>query len=250
MLKPYYQDSHVTIYHGDCADVVPSLGPIDHVVTDPPYSAVTHAGALGDGGASALVDFASVNADELIGYVALCAPLVRRWVIATVDWRHILPLEQRTPAGLRFVRFGIWAKPNGAPQFTGDRPATGWEAMAILHSTEGRLRWNGGGRHGVYYYPKLNAPEHPTEKPAGLLMLLLNDFTDPGESILDPFMGSGTTLVAAKRLGRTAVGIEREERYCEIAARRCSQGALSFVERDRCSDGGEVQGAGFFDVTP
>jgi DNA modification methylase len=63
-------------------------------------------------------------------------------------------------------------------------------------------------------------------------------------------MGSGTTLVAAKRLGKTAVGIEREERYCEIAARRCAQGSLFVGEGDGDSDGGEVQGAGFFDVTP
>ena len=68
---------------------------------------------------------------------------------------------------------------------------------------------------------------HPTPKPELLMADLVMQFTDAGDTILDPFMGSGTTLVAAKRLGRKAIGIELEEKYCEIAAKRLSQGALN-----------------------
>jgi site-specific DNA-methyltransferase (adenine-specific) len=70
-------------------------------------------------------------------------------------------------------------------------------------------------------------PVHPTVKPTDLLAILLGYSTLAGEVVLDPFMGSGTTLVAAKNLGRKAIGIEIEERYCEIAAKRCSQEVLA-----------------------
>jgi DNA modification methylase len=91
----------------------------------------------------------------------------------------------------------------------------------------GKKQWNGGGHHGYWEYgvEKLER-YHPTQKPEPLMTEIVRLFTDPGEKILDPFMGSGTTLVAAKRLGRKAIGIELEEKYCEIAAQRLSQGAL------------------------
>lgn len=149
----------------------------------------------------------------------LAGAITQRWVVSFMDWRHVSALERCPPAGLRFVRFGIWYKPNGAPQFTGDRPATGWEAIVYLHKEGGRMRWNGGGRHGVYAESKVNG-EHPTTKPLVLVERLVKDFTDPGETILDPFMGSGTTLVAAKMLGRKAIGIELEQKWADVAVRR------------------------------
>jgi site-specific DNA-methyltransferase (adenine-specific) len=124
---------------------------------------------------------------------------------------------------------GIWRKPDGAPQFTGDRPGTGWEAVAICHR-EGRKRWNGGGSHAFWEFPKCqNQSGHPTGKPLGLFKAFVGAFSEEGETILDPFMGSGTTLEAAKSQDRKAIGIEIEERYCEIAAKRCAQGVLNFA---------------------
>lgn len=222
-MTPYYDDGTVQIFHGDCREVLPGLSAVDHVITDPPYSDVTHAGARGGEGDTVLVDFAAVTDADVRRYFDLID--ARRWIIATVDWRHVRELERRPPGRYRFVRFGVWVKPNGAPQFTGDRPATGWEAIAILHRAGDKMRWNGGGHHAVFTHAKING-QHPTAKPEALLIELVDAFTDAGETVLDPFMGSGTTLVAAKRLGRKAIGIELEEKYCEIAAQRLAQGSL------------------------
>lgn len=228
-MKPYYEQSGVTIYHGDCREIVLSVSTVDHVMTDPPYSDDTHDGARTGKAQSngVLIDFASTEAAQIADVLALAR--VERWAVLTVDWQHVLPLKQHPPVGWRFVRHGAWIKPNGTPQFTGDRPAQGWEAVAILHAgVSGRMRWNGGGLPAVWIHNKV-AGDHPTGKPESLLNEWVSQFTDPGELILDPFMGSGTTLVAAKRLGRKAIGIEIEEKYCEIAAQRLQQEAFSFT---------------------
>jgi site-specific DNA-methyltransferase (adenine-specific) len=221
---PYYSHAGVTIYHGDCREILPEIPPgsVDLVLTDPPYGDETHAGALGAGGTAALVDFASTTADALRGImeVAPCS----RWWVSFMEWRHLAALERQPPAGWDFIRFGVWVKPNGAPQFTGDRPATGWEAVGIFHRPAPK-HWNGGGRHAVWVEPKI-CGEHPTAKPLRLVRELARLFSDDDGPILDPFMGSGTTLVAAKQLGRRAIGIEIEERYCEIAVRRLAQEVL------------------------
>jgi site-specific DNA-methyltransferase (adenine-specific) len=223
MMKPYYESDGFVIYHGDCRDVLPTLGAVDLVLTDPPYSDVTHKGARGGNGTHSLVDFAATTSNELRAIVESLSTVCQRWLVATMEWRHIADLERAPPSGWRFVRFGIWVKPNGAPQFTGDRPSTGWEGIGILHrDVPGRMRWNGGGRHAVWTVNKCKG-DHPTQKPVGLIGKLAELFSDPGDTILDPFMGSGTTLRAAKDLGRKAVGIEIEERYCEIAAKRLAQ---------------------------
>lgn len=224
-MTPYYVDEAVTLYLGDCREVLPTLEPVDHVMTDPPYSDTTHEGArTGDATDNGiLVDFASVDADAVRGVLEACR--AKRWAVLTCDWQHVLPLKVKPPTGWRFVRHGVWVKPNGTPQFTGDRPAQGWEAVAILHAGTGKMRWNGGGLPATWTHLKV-AGYHPTGKPESLLMEWMQQFTDASETILDPFGGSGTTAVAAKRLGRRCILIEREEKYCEVAAKRLSQGAL------------------------
>lgn len=223
-MKPYYQDEWVTLYHGDCRDALRDVLGCDVVITDPPYSEQTHDGArTGGDGSVALVDFAAITPDELRLIFALARPL--RWCVATMDWKHIASMERHPPADLRFVRFGVWVKPNGAPQFTGDRPGMGWEGVCIMHRDGVPMRWNGGGQHAVWRVNKENS-EHPTGKPLDLVQRLVGLFSDEGETVLDPFAGGGSTLVAAKNLRRRAIGVELREDYCEIAARRLAQNVL------------------------
>lgn len=201
---------------GDSLEILPTLGPVDAVVTDPPYGAQTHAGArTGENGGEKLIDFPAITTEQSIEITRRLCLKAERWVIMSCEWRHAAHFED---AGLPLVRLGVWIKPNGAPQFTGDRPGTGWEAVAILHRA-GRKRWNGGGHHAVWNFPKTEG-EHPTQKPLPLVSEWVSLFSEPGETILDPFMGSGTTGVACANLGRKFIGIEREPKYFDIACRR------------------------------
>lgn len=246
MTTPYYADEAVTLYHGCCLDVLPQVGMVDHVITDPPYSRDVYVRALGHNthqgaktpdrlykgaGLAKLAAGDIGHVDALIEPVALLlAPTVRRWLVVFSDveggivgWRAAL-----TAAGLRYVRTGAWVKPNVMPQMSGDRPAVGFEPCTICHAL-GPMRWNGGGRAATWIHSVAQGasrPDHPCPKPEPLMAELVALFTDPGEMILDPFAGSGTTLHAAKRLGRKAIGIEINEGFCEVAARRLSQGAL------------------------
>lgn len=214
------------LYQADCMDVLPTLDRVDAVITDPPYGdAETHAGHLSSvtlkngEQAGKVLGFAGISERTLVEMAALWVEKANRWVVFTSEWKFMSALDD---AGL-LVRFGVWRKPDGAPQFTGDRPGMGWEGIAICHRP-GRKRWNGGGRHAFYSWPKgSNQSGHPTGKPIGLFCEFVQDFTDRGESVLDPFMGSGTTGVACVQLGRKFIGIEREPKYFDIACDRIAK---------------------------
>ncbi len=253
-MKAYYEHAGITIYHGDCQEVLwvaPMFNvKVDHMITDPPYSDYVHAKSRRGGtdapppdgaGKAARASFSRVKS---FGFDAMTEALrmnvtewarehVHRWslVFSDVESSHLWRDDFVDCAGLDYVRTGAWIKLGATPQFTGDRPATGFEAITICHR-KGRKKWNGGDSHAVWSYPIVlnrggNDPRlHTTQKPESLMLQLVQLFTDAGETILDPFMGSGTTLAAAKRLGRLAIGIEREEKYCEIAAKRLAQEAL------------------------
>lgn len=242
-MKPYYEHAGVTIFHGDCLCVLPTLGLVDHVITDPPYSAHVHgksmrgaAGWKGPISESRDLGFEALTLELMTAVAQWCGHFVPRWTAVFSDtesshlWRDALCADD----ALDYVRTAFWRKVGGAPQFTGDRPAVACEAITLCHPS-GCKRWNGGGKQGIYEVPIVlnrgaSATEwrcHTTQKPEELLIQLVADFSDLGETILDPFMGSGTTLVAAKRLGRNAIGIERQEKYCEIAAKRLQQEALN-----------------------
>jgi site-specific DNA-methyltransferase (adenine-specific) len=229
-VQPYYVDGACVIYHVDCREILPQLGPVDHVITDPPFSDATHTRARSNRGHGkdpiTAIDFTAIDFTAIESLLLELGPRCARWFIAFMDWRHIAELERCTPKPWEFVRFGVWVKTNPMPQLTADRPGNGWDGIAYLHNRGAKKRWNGGGDHGNWIGPVVTDGMHPTGKPLGALTRLVMQHTDPGETILDPFMGSGTTLVAAKRLGRKAIGIELEEKYCEIAAKRLAQGAL------------------------
>jgi site-specific DNA-methyltransferase (adenine-specific) len=229
-MQPYYNHNGITLYCADMREV--ELPRADLILTDPPYAESTHTGARtcpkkGDDGrwltggneGNALIDFDSITLDELRECFDRIGAAARAWVIATMDYHHIVQFEEYPPAHLLFVRFGIWDKPNGAPQFSGDRPAMGWEGIAHFHRADvGRMHWNGGGCRAVYTHPKING-NHKAAKPPRLIAQLMGLFSQPGDLILDPFCGGGVTLLVARLMKRRAVGIERSERYCEATAR-------------------------------
>ena len=209
-----------TLYLADAFDIMPTLGEVDSIITDPPYGAKTHANARSLRGHQLVstIDFDSITEEQFIAFCGHAVQLATRWVVMSCEWRYVAGLEK---AGLPLVRFGIWHKPNGAPQFTGDRPGTGWEAIAILHR-KGKKHWNGGGHHAVWVC-NIEQGEHPTQKPLKLLLDWVAKFTDEGETVLDPFMGSGTTGVACVKLGRKFIGIEKRADYFELACRRIAE---------------------------
>jgi DNA modification methylase len=217
-MTPYYEDGAVTLYHGDCREILPSLGRSDLLLTDPPYGTnldtdnsrfsggtrgnmAKRGNGIGTGGGRPIVgDSVPFDPTFLIEYAR--AAVV--W-----GWNHF---PNKLPAGACLV----WLKRND-------------EAFGSFLS-DAELAWMSKGR-GVYCRRDLtnNAIAtyrvHPTQKPVELMQWCLGFFPD-ARLILDPFMGSGTTLVAAKNLGRKAIGIEIEERYCEIAAKRLTQEVL------------------------
>ena len=199
MAKPYYQDKHATIYHGDAREVLPTLEPVDLVLTDPPYP--NCAGHFDDGIPAARA--------------ALSLKLAP---VMCIFWDEIT----RPPEPHPLVAIHIWHRSNT------NRPDN-YEPIYI-HVEDGKKKASRVLSYPVVY-PGLTgcveATGHPTQKPEKLIKWLISEYGGSGdETILDPFMGSGTTLRAAKDLGRRAIGIEIEERYCEIAARRLAQEVL------------------------
>lgn len=215
---------NATLYNGDCRDLFPILTNIDAVITDPPYGERTHSGARSLNGINinkSPINFSSIRFDDLCDITRLLVKLTQRWVIMFCDIRYGAKLED---ALLPVIRYGCWVKTNPMPQLTGDRPAQGWEALLILHR-EGKKRWNGKGKSAVYHHGtsrhgNFGKSNHPTEKPIGLLSQLIKDFTDKSEIILDPFMGSGSTGVAAAQMDRKFIGIEIDKKYFDIACKR------------------------------
>lgn len=229
-MKPYYQDQFATIYHGDCRELIADLPEFASVITDPPFSETTHANAKTNKGAGSgvkAIGFDSFGIYEMGAILSILGRKSSGWVIASMDWRHIARMESEPPLGLRLMRFGVWVKPNPMPQISCDRPAQGWEGIAYFHRDDRKPSWGGGGTHGNFWLPVAQTEDHPTEKPLSMLLSLVERFTSQGDLICDPFMGSGTTLRAAKDLRRRAIGIERDEAYCEIAARRMAQEVLA-----------------------
>lgn len=216
-----------TLYLGDCLEILPTLGRVGAVITDPPYGEQTHANAKsnrGTGSGKKAINFESLTPDGLRQILEMCGHLCDRWLAATMEWRHIAEFEKAPPPGWELIRFGVWVKTNPMPQISADRPAQGWEGIAYMHSTAGiKKRWNGGGSHGNYTGPVVTDGNHPTGKPLPLFSKFVQNFSARGETILDPFMGSGTTGVAAIQMGRKFIGIERDEKYFDVACKRIEQ---------------------------
>jgi len=219
-MTPYYEQDGITIYHGDCREILPGLA-WDVLVTDPNYG---------------------IGADRRQGaragkqHGAACAPSrdygpVTDWDATPADSAFLRSLTMR-PAivwGGNYFALGpaskwlVWDKQTGENGYADAELAwtnLGGAVRTFRHQWMGMLRAaSDDGDERV----------HPTQKPVPLMRWCIG--LVPDGVVLDPFMGSGTTLRAARDLGRRAIGIEIEERYCEIAARRLDQGVLDLGER-------------------
>lgn len=205
-------------------------GAVDHVICDPPYTAKTHAGSRSQGATVSAIDFAAFSDHDIIRLVELAARVAKRWLISCCAIEQLGAYQYS--AGPWWIRAGIWDRPDGTPQLSGDRPAQGAEGIAIMHRA-GRKRWNGGGKRGVWRCGvERNDRCHPTQKPVALMRQLVEDFTDPGDLVVDPFCGSGTTGVACVQLGRRFIGIERDERYAAVARERIEAAVAGHSLRD------------------
>lgn len=235
-----------TIYHGDCLEIMRELEVVDHVISDPPYEDELHKamGRIRRADGREMVDnlgFEGVQ-DIRRETAAHCARLSSGWVILFTlaegvrAWRDELQANKA-----KYDTCLFWIKPDATPRMNGQGAARGAECAVTAWCGPGYRSWNAGGKRGVYTH-LTNQPDrssgHPTEKPLPLMLELISDFTKPGQTILDPFMGSGTTGVAALRLGRKFIGIEKERKYYDAARVRISSEAaqeniFSHIEREK-----------------
>lgn len=228
-IRPYYSDDSCIVLLGDCRELLPHIGPVDLVLTDPPYGVgyVTARRSRTD----PLV--APIAGDESLNLLADAMPLLDR--LLRQD-RHAYFFSSARKIGQTCeIVADYWKVKNVLVWDKGDAGSVGdldagygvtWEG--IVYANKGRRSLIGPRPRTVYRYEWSGTrdPVHPTVKPVGVLTWLASKSSEPGETILDPFMGSGTTLRAAKDLGRKAIGIEIEERYAEIAAKRLQQSVL------------------------
>ena len=232
-MKPYFSSTGVELYCCDCRELMDALAEgglpcCDHVITDPPYDEGTHKGAAQGWRGSKQIAFAPLSKADVFDLVPRWLGMTRRWIIAfcaaEMAGQYVEAAGGKRICGGNFVRVGWWRRPNGIPQFSGDRPGQPGEVFAIAHAP-GKMRWNGHGKHAFYTHNIVPNHDrvHRTQKPYGLMVELILDFTDEGELIFDPFCGSGATLRAAMAKGRRAIGCEIDERTCEVAARRLEQ---------------------------
>jgi DNA modification methylase len=228
MPKPYYEQDGITIYHGDNREILPVLPAADLLLTDPPYGLGAARRNFGGQGVKR----------HMTGIVAGKAVPKRdygdsAWDDAPADMDSLRLAIERSRYqiifGGNYFNLGparcylVWDKLRGETDYADAELA--WtnldRAVRVI-----RWKWNG--------FLQQNSGKdkeerfHPTQKPLSVMVWSLNQAPDDCLTIVDPWAGSGTTLVAAKNLGRKAIGIEIEERYCEIAANRLSQSVLDF----------------------
>lgn len=227
-----------TLYYGNCLAVMPLIGRVSHVIADPPYEKEAHSAnrILGYGRRREMreraLNFDAMTPEER-GIICLqVANRCNGWFLAFCQAEAVaLWRSEMERAGMAWRRAMVWVKPDSSPQLSGDRPAQGYESIAAAWCGSGRSVWSGGGRRGVFTFVKHDAGcghggkrnQHPTQKPVSLMNELVSLFSKPGDVVLDPYMGSGTTGVACVGLGRKFIGIEKDRRYFDLACERIAR---------------------------
>ena len=221
---------------GDNRESYGVVGSVNACITDPPYGAETHRkerhwrdaeGNIADIG----VPFNQLDLWDMRCLSDFCAVDLTGWALLFCQteqlslWRDMV--EMRGAGKTRYVTPMVWIKPDAKPNFSGAGPGVGFESIASFWCGDGPQKWNGGGKVGTFYHVRgrLDGVRHPTEKPVALMKELVRLFTNPGDIVFDPFMGSGTTGVAALELGRRFIGIEKNAEYFAEAERRLIEAA-------------------------
>lgn len=235
----------VDLYLGDCTRVLPRLsfatGTADpgrvHVICDPPYEQHMHGAKV-----SRTRKLRTDKGPELRGLTfksiehlrPVITPFMVRacdgWLLAFCTPEGVAPWRDAIEAaGARYKRACVWVKPDAAPQFNGQGPSMGAECFVTAWCGTGVSRWNGGGRSSVFTCPT-NGPTRDgrleTEKPVPLFAELVRLFTNRGDTVCDPVMGSGTTGVACIKSGRRFVGIEIDPKAYAVACARMAEALL------------------------
>jgi site-specific DNA-methyltransferase (adenine-specific) len=215
--KPYYQDEHVTLYHGDCRELLPLMPKVDLVLTDPPYGISWKSPHKKyDGNNNKWVDIA--NDDGSLDLRFLFEYGKNQVVWGAENFVYALPFRGRW---ICWYKRSDVTKPNTMP--------SGDFELAWMSKTKGFYKFfqiiHGGVINANSQKGNNEKRLHPTEKPISLMQNCIELFKDI-KSVLDPFAGSGTTLIAAKRMGLKVIGIEIEEKYCEVTANRLRQEVL------------------------
>lgn len=222
-----------TLYRGNCLEVMALIEAVDQCITDPPYEARMHtenrmtkvAGEYGTAieahRFAAMDEFTRTEITKAI--IAKCSG----WVLffcqteGVYYWQNAIDNN-----GGRYRFTGVWVKPSSKPNFSGDCPGLGHETIVGGWCGQGKSKWNGGGQAGVWTAnpeKRKDGNTHTSIKPQKLMRDLVGQFTSRGEVVLDPFMGSGSTGVAALAEGRKFIGIERDPEYFDICCKRVEE---------------------------
>lgn len=242
-MKPYYEHDGIRLYHGDCRVILPELGPVDAVITDPPYGETS---LEWDRQVSGWMNAAAAVTRSVwcFGSFRFFMKLVRSGECR--DWNHAQEIvwEKHNGSGFLDDRFkrvhelavqfyrGEWESVYKSPVMTLDEtPRTvrrKTRPTHIGHIEKPAYTSEDGGprmmRSVIYARSCHGSAEHPTQKPEAILSPLIEYSIPPGGICADAFAGSGSTLVAARAAGRRGIGIEIDEAYCEVAARRLDRG--------------------------
>jgi DNA modification methylase len=211
----------VILYLGDCREVLPNIGQVDAVITDPPYNFSTSSSGVKHNMWGDVVNSAYWFSAMFQSYLAAIGPDRPGVIWQFLNWKTFIPLQKAAwDAGLKFDSLMVWDKQwigPGGP--VGLRPS--YELCALIAVGGARLANRGLPDIWRCQWASQRPNGHPAEKPVDLLERLIQE--TPGQRVLDPFMGSGTTGVAAVKTGRGFVGIELDAAYFETSCRRISE---------------------------
>ena len=217
------------LYQGSCLEIMPVLGSVDHVIGDPPYEKEAHRKdrrvMRRDGLVAGALSFGEIG-NQREDVAKEVVRLSNGWTILFCQAEGVAPWRDALEAaGAKYKAPMVWVKPDGMPQFNGQGPGMGFESLVASWCVKGKSNWNGGGRHGVFTVPKGEGtkPVHETQKPVRLMKEIVRLFTHEGQTVLDPYCGSASTLVACAKMGRKGIGIELDPDYFNIACQRVEE---------------------------